>query len=156
MVAPPPARLRRRDAPGSRRGRGPPDPLVAPRGRLVGEGRRHARRPALVRQVPYHDGQRSLPQCFRLLPCPAGWHANFSGWSAPPLSISVWGGPRAGRSAAGGGASVRCGGPPISSVVSTVGSSRYGWAGGAGGVAAPPAGCAASQVWPSGTGVSPG
>ena len=70
----------------------------------------------------------------------------FSSWPAPPLGISALGGPRAGRSAAGGGASVRCGGPPVSSVVSTVGSSRCGGAGGAGSVAALPAGCTASRA----------
>ena len=68
----------------------------------------------------------------------------------------MWGGPRAGRSAAGGGASVRYGGPSISSKASTVGSSLCGSAGGAGGMAASPAGCAASRVWLSGTGVGPG
>ena len=73
-----------------------------------------------------------------------------------PLGIFARGGPRAGRSAAGGGASVCCGGPPASSVASTMGSSPCGWAGGAGGVAAPPAYCAASRFGPSGTGVGPG
>ena len=81
---------------------------------------------------------------------------SFSGWSAPPLGISLWGGPRAGSSAAGDGASVRLKGPPISSLASTVGSSRCGWAGGAGGVAAPAPRCAPSRVWPSCTGVAPG
>ena len=52
-------------------------------------------------------------------------------WSAPPLGISVPGAPRAGRSAAGGGASVSCGGPPVFSVASIVGSSHCGWTGSA-------------------------
>ena len=81
-----------------------------------------------------------------------GWSAwCIAGWPTPPLSFPVWGGP-----AAGGGSSVRCGGHPISSVASTVGSSRCGWAGGAGGVAASPIGRAASRAWPSDTGSGPG
>ena len=79
---------------------------------------------------------------------PARW---FSGWSAPPPGFPV-----SGRSVAGGGASVHCGGPPIVSVAPTVGSSRWGWAGGAGGVAASPVGRAVSRVWLFDTGVAPG
>ena len=80
----------------------------------------------------------------------------FFGWPVTPLGMSAGGGPRAGRSAAGSGASFRCGGPPASSMASTVGSSRCGWAGGAGGAAASSASCVAARVWPSGTGAGLG
>ena len=80
----------------------------------------------------------------------------FPGWPATPLGISARAGPGAARSAAGGGASVRCGGPPVSSVACTGNSLLCGSAGGAGGVAGPPAGCAASRDWSFGTGVGPG
>ena len=82
----------------------------------------------------------------RMLAC------GFFGWPVIPLGISARGGPRATRSAAGSGASFRCGGPTASSVASTVGSSRCGWGGGAGGVAASSASCVAARVRPSGTG----
>ena len=76
-------------------------------------------------------------------------------WPITPLGISTWGGPRAGRSAAGSGASFRCGGPIASSVASTVGSSLCGCAGGAGAdAAASSAICVAAGVWPSGAGAS--
>ena len=76
---------------------------------------------------------------------PGGSACCIAGWSPPPLGCP-----------AGGGVSVRCGGPPISSVASTVGSSRSGCAGGAGGVAASPVSRAASRAWPSDTGGGPG
>ena len=142
-------------------GRCPRDPRVAPRGRLVGGGWRHAWRLASVPPGPVPGWPASGASWLLLATMSGGRLAGalvrwFSGWPAPRLGISARGGPRAGRSAAGGGASVRCGGPPGYSVGSTVGSSRCGWAGGAGGVAAPPAGCAASRVWGSGAGVGPG
>ena len=131
----------------------PRDPRVAPPGRLVGRGRWHARRPASVPEVPYQVGQ-ACRHVRRAIGPRAGalvfWLAR------PPLGISARGGPRAGRSAAGSGASVRCGGPPVSSVAVIVGSSHGGWAGAAGGVAALSASCAASRVWPSGTGAGLG
>ena len=65
-------------------------------------------------------------------------------WSTPSLGFP-----------AGGGVSVRCGGPPICSA-STMGSSRAGWVGGGGGVAASFAGRAASRAWPSDIGGGPG
>ena len=76
---------------------------------------------------------------------PGGSACCTAGWSTPLLS-----------SPADGGVSVRCGGPPISSVACTVGSSRCGWAGGARVVASSPVGLAASRVWPSDTGGSTG
>ena len=139
------ARLRRRDASGSPRVRRPRDLRVVPHGLMVGGARPHARRPALVIQVPHRVGQRSMPRRFRLPPCPVGRHCCIAGWSIPPLGFP-----------AGGGVSVRCGGPPISSVGFTVGFSRCGWAGGAGSVAASLIGRAASRAWPSDTGGGPG
>ena len=166
VVAPPrmqrsPARLRRCDVLGPWVGRRPRDPRVAPRVRFVGGGRRPVRSLASVPQVPYQGDQRQVLRCFRLPPCsardwPARWRAGLLAGPPPPLSISAQAGPRAGRSAACSGASVRRGGSPVSSVASTVGSPRCGWAGGAGGVAALSAGCAASRVWPSGTDVGLG
>ena len=82
---------------------------------------------------------------------PGGLACCTVGWSTPPLGFPLWGGP-----AAGGGISVRCGGPPICSVASLVGSSHCGWAGGAGCGAASPVGCVASRAWPSDTGGGPG
>ena len=81
------------------------------------------------------------------LPCvamPGGSACCIAGWSTPPLG-----------SPTGGGVAVRCGGPCMSSAP-TVGSSRCGWIGAAGGVAALSAGCAASQASPSDTDGSPG
>ena len=48
------------------------DPRSAPRCLAVVGGRRHARRPALVHQVPYRDCQCPVPRCLRVPPCPAG------------------------------------------------------------------------------------
>ena len=81
----------------------------------------------------------------------ASW---FFGWPVVPLGISALAGPWAGRSATGSGDSFRCGSPPASSVASTLGPSRCGWAGSAGGVAASSASCVVTRVWPSGAGAS--
>ena len=82
------------------------------------------------------------------------------GWPVTLLGISALGGPRAFRSAIGTGASFRCGRPSASPVapapVSTVGSSRCGWAGGANGTAASSFTGVAAWVWPSGTGAGLG
>ena len=75
VAAPPPARLRRRDALGSPRGQRPRHLRVALHGLMVGGGRPHTRRPALVLQVPYQVGQRSMPRRFRVPPCLVGRHA---------------------------------------------------------------------------------
>ena len=75
MAASPPARFRRRDAPGSHRGRPPRDLRRVPHGLMVGGGRPHARCPVLVPQVPYQVGQRSIPCRFRVPPCSVGRQA---------------------------------------------------------------------------------
>ena len=150
VVAPPPARLSRRDAPGSLRGRCPRDPRVASHGRMVGGGWPRARlRHWFFRLRSRLASGRCLAAS--VCPMPSGPARWFTGLSAPPPGFPVWG-----RSVAGGDASVCCGGLPIVSVTPTVGSSRCGWAGGAGGVAASPVGRAVSRVSPSDTGVRPG
>ena len=122
-------------------GRRPRDPRSVLRGRLVGGGRRHSRRPASVLQGPVPgwsaSGASMLSRASMSGGRLAGWLACWLfGWPVTLLGISALGGPRVVRSAAGSGASFHCGGPPASSVSSTVDSLRCGWAGGAGGVGA--------------------
>ena len=81
------------------------------------------------------------------LPCAAMFGRSaccIAGWSAPPPGYPT-----------GVGVAVRCGGPRISSPP-TVGSSRCGWVGAAGGAASSSAGCAPSRAWPSDPGGGPG
>ena len=75
VAALPPARLRRRDAQGWQRGRRPRDLRVVSHWLMVRGGRPHALRPALVLQVPFQVGQRSMPRRFRFPPCPVDQHA---------------------------------------------------------------------------------
>ena len=74
------------------------------------------------------------------------------GWPVTPLGISALGGLRAVRSAAVSGASFCCRASPVAS---NSGSSRCGWAGGTGGVAALSFIGVTVWVWPSGTGAGP-
>ena len=75
MAAPPPARLRRREALGSPAGQRLRDLWVVLPGLMGGGGRPHTRCPALVFQVPCQVGQRSMPRRFRVPPYSVGWHA---------------------------------------------------------------------------------
>ena len=75
VAAPPPARLRRRDVLGLPMGLRPRDLRVVPHGLMVGGGRPHAWCLALVLQVPYQVGHRSMPRRFRVRPCEVGRHA---------------------------------------------------------------------------------
>ena len=137
--------------------------------RLVGRrwwgGQRCARCPASVSQGPVPGWpvsgasllSRAAMSGGRLAGGLACW---LPGWPVIPLGISALAGPRAFRSAIGTGAPFRCGRPSASSVapapVSTLGSSRHGWAGGAAGAAAWSFIHVAEWVWPSGTGAGLG
>ena len=119
--------------------RRPRDPRSVPRGRVVGGGgsklgaRRQSSRSCTVSASNASLPSRAAMSGGRLAGVLACW---LLGWPVSRLGISSLGGPWAVRSAVCSGTSFRCGGPPASPVVSTVGSLRCGWAGREGGVAA--------------------